>query len=185
MNEAEWIPVCGLTNDLTWAEERSAVLANYVPCIPVEAARIATLGAHQIVSCPNDSSTSEKEEAQHHEPQITDTEPKWGEESEDRARQTDHEEEAEPNRWQHLWDWEAVMEGSEGLAYNDPHLDSNATMMGVEGLQGPALSPHTLRCMASHMLGSPLEHMLPLEGQWITHRGTVEVHVDEAELDNL
>ena len=25
MNEAEWVPVCSLTNDLTWAEERSAV----------------------------------------------------------------------------------------------------------------------------------------------------------------
>ena len=46
MNEAEWIPVCNLNNDLTWAEERSAVaLVNYVPHIPVEAARIARLGA--------------------------------------------------------------------------------------------------------------------------------------------
>ena len=44
--EAEWIPVHGLTNELTWAEERSAVaLANYVPCIPEEAAQIARLGA--------------------------------------------------------------------------------------------------------------------------------------------
>ena len=46
MNEAEWVPVHGLANDLTWAKERSAVaLANYVPCIPVEAAWIARLGA--------------------------------------------------------------------------------------------------------------------------------------------
>ena len=44
-NKAEWVPVCGLTNDLTWAEERSAVtLENYVLCIPEEAARIARLG---------------------------------------------------------------------------------------------------------------------------------------------
>ena len=71
MNEAEWIPVLGLTNDLTWAEERSAVaLANYVPHIPVEVARIARLGAHQIVSCPEDSSTSEEEEVQHPKPQT-------------------------------------------------------------------------------------------------------------------
>ena len=38
LNEAKWVPVCGLANDLSWAEERSAVaLANYVPCAPVEA----------------------------------------------------------------------------------------------------------------------------------------------------
>ena len=44
-NEAEWIPVHGLTNDFTWAEERSAIaLANYVPCIPEEAAWIVRLG---------------------------------------------------------------------------------------------------------------------------------------------
>ena len=35
MNKAEWVPLHGLTNDLTWAEERSAVaLVNYVPSIP-------------------------------------------------------------------------------------------------------------------------------------------------------
>ena len=46
-NKAEWVPACGLTNDLTWAEERSAVsLANNVPRIPDEVARIARLGAH-------------------------------------------------------------------------------------------------------------------------------------------
>ena len=105
MNEAEWIPVRGFTNDLTWAEERSAMtLVNYVPHIPAEAACITMLGAHQIVSCPDDSSTSEEEEVQHPEPQTTDTEHEWGEESEDGARQTDHEEEVEPNRWQHPWD---------------------------------------------------------------------------------
>ena len=64
MNEAEWVPMRGLTNDLTWAKERSAVaMANYVPRIPVEAARITRLGAYRIVSCPDDSSTSEEEEA--------------------------------------------------------------------------------------------------------------------------
>ena len=45
MNEAEWVPVRGLANDLTWAEERSTMaLANYVPCIPEEAAQITRLG---------------------------------------------------------------------------------------------------------------------------------------------
>ena len=45
-NEAEWVPVHGLTNDLTWAEEMSTIaLANYVPHIPEEAAQITRLGA--------------------------------------------------------------------------------------------------------------------------------------------
>ena len=97
MNEVEWIPVHGLATDLTWAKERSTVaLANYVLHTPAEAAQVARLGAHQIVSCP-DSSSSEEDEAWHPKPQTTDTEPKW-EESEDGARQTDPEEQAEPDR---------------------------------------------------------------------------------------
>ena len=47
MNEVEWIPVRSLTNDLTWAKERSAVaLANYVPHALAEAAWIVRPGAH-------------------------------------------------------------------------------------------------------------------------------------------
>ena len=45
-DEVEWVPTRGLANDLTWAEERSTVaLANYVPCVSQEVARIASLGA--------------------------------------------------------------------------------------------------------------------------------------------
>ena len=45
-DEAEWVPAHGLANDLTWAEERSAVaLANYVPHVSQEVAQIARLGA--------------------------------------------------------------------------------------------------------------------------------------------
>ena len=150
--------MCGLTNDLTWAEERSAVaLANYVPHITEEAALITRLGACRIVSWPDDSSTSEEEEAQHPEPQTTDTEPEQGEESEDGARQTDLEEEAEPNRQWCSWDWEAVMEGSKGLAYDDPQLDSDAMVMGVDCPWGPALSPHTPSHATPHMPGSPMD----------------------------
>ena len=182
MNEAEWVPVRGLTNDLTWAKWRSAVaLVNYVPHIPAEAAQITRLGAPQIVSCPDDSSMLEEEEAQHPKPQTMETEPKWREESEDEARQTDLEEEAEPNRWQRSRDWEAVMEG---LAYDDPRSDLDAMVMGADGSQGPALSPHTPRRAAPCMPGSPMDHMLPLEVA-IACRDAVEVHVDEAELDNL
>ena len=52
LNEAEWVPMRGLANNLSWAKERSAVaLANYVLCTQ-EAKRIARLGAGRVVSCP-------------------------------------------------------------------------------------------------------------------------------------
>ena len=44
-DEVEWVPVCALANDLTWAEERSTVaLANYVLRVSQEVARIVRLG---------------------------------------------------------------------------------------------------------------------------------------------
>ena len=60
LNEAEWIPMTGLANNLSWGEERSAVtLANYMPCTPKEGKRIARLEVGRVVSClGNDSSTS-------------------------------------------------------------------------------------------------------------------------------
>ena len=112
-DEVEWVPVRGLANDLTWAEERSAMaLANYVPHVSQEAAWIARLGACQLVSLPADSSTSEEEEEEEdRDPElpITNTEPEQGEENEEGTRQTDQEDEQEPNWWRCLQDWEAVM----------------------------------------------------------------------------
>ena len=150
MNEAEWVPVHGLANDLSWAEERSAVaLANYVPHIQAEAARIARPGVCRIVSCPgNDSSTSAKEEeARHSDTQSTnpptDAEPEVGDESEDGAGgQTNPGDAAERDWWHHPQNWEAIMEEAKGLAYDDPRSDSDATVMGVDGLQRPGLSSH-------------------------------------------
>ena len=64
------------------------------------------------------------------------------------------------------------MEEAEGLAYDDPRSDSNTTVMGADGLQGPKLflceeptdsPPNTLRSLARHSLGLPMEHMLLLE----------------------
>ena len=78
MNEAEWVPVCSLANDLSWTKERSTVaLANYVLCIPAEAAQIARLRASQIVSCPSDNSSTsaEEEESWHPDTQTMDTDP--------------------------------------------------------------------------------------------------------------
>ena len=131
----------------------------------------------------------------HPEPQTTDTELER-EESEDGAGQTDSEEEAEPDRWQHPWDWEAVIEGSEGLAYNDPRsdsMDSMATVMGADNSQRPALSLHdkAVNCLSNtprsttlHMPGSPMDQILPLEVA-VTNRDAVKVHLDEDELNNL
>ena len=90
LNEAEWVLACGLANDLSWAEERSAVaLANYVLPAPAEAAQIARLRAGRIVSCPGDdsSASTEEEETWHSDTQSTnpptDTDPEVGDESEE------------------------------------------------------------------------------------------------------
>ena len=80
-------------------------LANYVPCVSEEVTRIARLGAHQLVSWPADSSTSEEEEEEEEqdpELPIMDAKPEWGEENEEETRQTDQEYQQEPNRWQRL-----------------------------------------------------------------------------------
>ena len=61
-DEAEWIPACGVANDLSWVEERSAVvLVNYVPHIPQEADCIAELGAHHLMGWPGDSTLEEED----------------------------------------------------------------------------------------------------------------------------
>ena len=61
-DEAEWVPTRSVANDLSWVEERSpVVLVNYVPCIPQEAARIAGLRAHCLMSWTNDSSSEEED----------------------------------------------------------------------------------------------------------------------------
>ena len=64
-DEAEWVPACGIANNLSWVEERSAMaLANYVPCIPQEVARIAGLGTCHLVGWPNDSCSEEEDNEQ-------------------------------------------------------------------------------------------------------------------------
>ena len=131
-NEAEWVPARGLANDLTWAEERSAVaLANYVPHIPDEVAWISGLGFRQLLSWPKDSSTLEEEyDALDPGLRTTDTNER-GNEYENRARLTDLKEGVEPDRRQCLWDWEVVMEGSPGPACDKTQSDSDAAMTGA------------------------------------------------------
>ena len=81
------------------------------------------------------------------------------------------------------------MEEAEGLAYDDPWSDSDATVMGADGSQGPELSLHdevanSPRSLAPRTPGSPMEHMLPLEAA-VAGRDAVEVHIDKEELNNL
>ena len=165
-DEAQWVPTCGLTNDLTWAEERSTVaLANYMPCVSQEVARITRLGACQLVSWPADSSMSEEEEEEQDEMDpklpITDVELEQGEEDEEEIRQVDQEDEQEPNRWWRSRDWEVVMGEEERLAYDDPQSDSDAMADGCSS-----------RCPTPREPGSPMEV-------------AVEVHVRELEVEDL
>ena len=170
LNEAEWVPMHGLANDLSWAEEISAVaLANYVPCAQEEARRIARLRAGQVMSCPgNDTSMTsiEGEESWFSDALSTglhmDTDCKVSEESEepivskDGANgQTIPGEGAEANpHTDHCWyfqNCEFIMEESEELAYDDPHSSSDATVMGADSPSMPPLSsPTTVRGPAPH-----------------------------------
>ena len=61
--EVEWVPARGVTNELSWSEERMAVaLANFVPCIPPEEDRGAELRAHHLLGWANDSPSEEDDE---------------------------------------------------------------------------------------------------------------------------
>ena len=62
---AEWVPACGVANDLSWVEERSAVaLANYVLHILQEVDCITELGAHHLMGWLDDSSSEEEDDEQ-------------------------------------------------------------------------------------------------------------------------
>ena len=85
------------------------------------------------------------------------------------------------------------MEEAEGLAYDDPWSDSDATITGADSSQGPELSshdepadspPNTPRSSAPCSLGLPMEH-IPLLVPRVAGVDMVEVHVTEEELDNL
>ena len=212
LNEAEWVPMCGLANDLSWAEERSAVaLANYVPHTPEEAERIARLRVGRVVSCPGDDSSTTSMEGE--ESRFSDA-PSTGPHTDmDREAGKESKEpigsEEEVNRWmspgegaqasprtdqcQRSQNWESIMEESEGLPYNNPR----STIMGVDSPSVPPLSscdesgnspPTTSRGSVPCSPGSPMEEM-PLLVPAVTTPAsgvdTIEVHVLQSELDNL
>ena len=85
------------------------------------------------------------------------------------------------------------MEEAEGLAYDNPHSDSDATIMGVDGLQGPELSsrdkpadslPNNLRSLVPCSPGLSMKHMPPLVPA-VAGVNMVKVHVAKEELDDL
>ena len=115
-DEVEWVPTCGLADNLTWVEERSAVaLANYVPHISQEVAQIARLGARQLMSWPADPSTSEEEDEEHEEEEQKEGE-EWEEadpkqpimDAEPEQSEEDQEGEQDLSRW-HSQGWEMLM----------------------------------------------------------------------------
>ena len=62
-DEVEWVPAHGVANNLSWVEERMAVmLVNFVPCIPQEADHITELGAHCLLGWADDSPLEEDDE---------------------------------------------------------------------------------------------------------------------------
>ena len=97
----------------------------------------------------------------------------------------------------HSQNWESIMEESEGLAYNDPHSSSDATVMGADSPSVPPVSscdesgnssPTTSRGSAPHPPGLPMEQMpllVPAVTMPASGADTVEVHIPQSELDNL
>ena len=89
LNEAEWVPVHGLANDLSWAGRE--VHCGLGKLCTMHPSRGGLVGAGRIISCPsdNDSTSTEEEEVQHSDTQSTDpptdTDPEVGDESENRA----------------------------------------------------------------------------------------------------
>ena len=93
-DEVEWVPTHGVTNNLSWAEERSAVvLANYVPCVPLEADCIAELGACHLVVWSDDSSSEEEDDEQ---TQEEDGEPEGDKPEGDEHKEAEGRGEADP-----------------------------------------------------------------------------------------
>ena len=136
-DEVEWVPMCGIANNLSWAEEKSAVaLANYVPRISQEGACIVRLRAHCLVSWPNDSSSVEEEEEEQEEEEEHEEGEEQGEvgpklpSSSTELEQGKTEQEPKPSRQRWSQEWGSIMEEEEHLTFNDPWLDSDTTADG-------------------------------------------------------
>ena len=91
--EAEWVTTRGVTNDLSWAEERMAVtLANFVPCVPQEVDCITKLRTGHLLGWSTDSSLEEEDEQMQEE----DVEPEGDEPEGDEHKEIEGQGEADP-----------------------------------------------------------------------------------------
>ena len=134
-DEAEWVPTCGVANDLSWVEERTAVtLANFVPCIPQEVDRITELRAPCLLGWADDSPSEEDDEQtqdEEDEPEGDEHEEAEEWEKEDPADLGEQGEtglEAYPRRQSQ--EWGSIMDDEQPLAFDDPWSDSDTTVGG-------------------------------------------------------
>ena len=171
-DEAEWVPACGVTNHLSWAEERMAVtLVNFVSCIPQEADCITELGACCLLGWADDSPLEEDDEqTQEEEDEQTQEEDKpEGDECEEAEEweeedPTDLEEQRETgleaNPWRQSQEWGSMMDDEQPLTFDNPQSNSDTTIGGCS----PA-------CSTPQVPGSPQD--------------ALEVHVWDSEVEAL
>ena len=197
---------------MSWGKKRSMVaLANYMSCVQKEGKRIAGLGASRVVRSPDDNtSTMSMEEEEESRSSDAPSRGLWMDMdcegpkgSEDVSGLKSPEEDGEGSlhidQCQHSRNWESIMEGYEGLAFDDPRSGSDTTITGTDSPSAPPFSPHDesgdspltrSRGFASRSLGLPMEAggMLPLIPMVTTPTfgaDMVEVHVPQSKLDNL
>ena len=137
-DEVEWVPACGVTNNLSWAKERSAVaLANFVPRIPQEVDRIMELRGRRLLGWSNNSSSEEEddEQMQEEDGELEGDEPEgdeheeaegWGEADPESPsssvvlEQGKTELEVKPQGRQRSWEWGSIMDNGEPLTFDNP-----------------------------------------------------------------
>ena len=145
-DEADWVPTHGVTNDLSWVEERMAVvLANFVPCIPQEVDHITELGAHRLLGWADDSPSEEDDEQtqeEEDEPEGDEHEEAEEWEEEDPADLEEQGEmglEADP--WRQSWEWGSIMDDEQPLSFDNQQLDSDTTVGGCSSARSTLQVP--------------------------------------------
>ena len=157
-DEAEWVPTHRVTNDLSWAEERMAVmLANFVPMSPRRRTASQNLRPTCLLGWADDSPSEEDDE----QTQEEEDEPEGNEHKEAEEREEEQGEMglgADP--WRRSQEWGSMMDNEQPLAFDDPQSDSDTMVSGC--------SPAHL---TSQVPGSPQDAM--------------EVHVWDSEVEAL
>ena len=132
-DEVEWVPTCRVANDLSWAEERMAViLANLVPCIPQEADCIAELRARHLLGWADDSPLEEDDEQTQEEEDEPEGDEHEEAEEQEQEDPTNLEEQGKmglgADPWRQSWEWGSIMDDEQPLTFNDLRSDSDTTV---------------------------------------------------------